>query len=114
MDATLDGFLKAAQEQAERDKKNRMACENCGWFAVRNDEKIGECHRYPPTLDAAAEEEWKHARVSRENVCGEFIHRRTGASFQADPFRQMAVRVARLEEENDRLRAAAVAERDES
>lgn len=103
MDEALDGILKAVQEQAERDKKNRMVCDNCGWFAVRGDEKIGECHRYPPTLDTLADEEWKHARTSRENVCGEFVHRRTGASFQADPYRAMTVRVARLEEEIDRL-----------
>ena len=108
MDEAFDSLLKAAQEQAERDKKNRMACENCGWFAVRGDEKIGECHRYPPTFDMPEGEEWKHASTSRDNVCGEFVHRRTGASFQADPYRAMTVRVARLEEEIERLQRSGI------
>jgi hypothetical protein len=107
MDEALESLKKMAAEQAEQNKKNRMACENCGWFAVRGDEKIGECHRYPPTFDMPEGEEWKHASVSRDNVCGEFVHRRTGASFQADPYRAMTVRVARLEEEIDRLRRVA-------
>ena len=108
MDEAMERILKAAQEQAERDKKGRMACENCGWFAVRGDEKIGECHRYPPTFDMPEGEEWKFASVSRDNVCGEFVHRRTGASFQADPYRAMTVRVARLEEEIERLERSGV------
>lgn len=101
MDEGLERLRKAADEQAERNKKNRMACENCGWFAVRGEEKIGECHRYPPTFDMPEGEEWKFASVSRDNVCGEFVHRRTGA------YGAIAVRLARLEKENDRLRAAA-------
>ena len=108
MDEALESIMKAAKEQAERDKKNRMACENCGWFAVRGDEKIGECHRYPPTFDMPEGEEWKFASVHRDNVCGEFVHRRTGASFQADPYRAMTVRVARLEEEIKRLERSGV------
>lgn len=98
-DEALESLKKAAEEQA----KNRMVCENCGWFAVFNQERLGECHRYPPTFDMPEGEEWKHATTSRQNVCGEFVHRRTGASFQADPYRAMTVRVARLEEEIERL-----------
>jgi len=97
MDEALESLRKAVA-------KDRMACENCGWFAVRGDEKVGECHRYPPTLDMPLGEEWKHASTHRDNVCGEFVHRRTGDSFQADPYRAMTVRIARLEEEIDRLR----------
>ena len=106
MDEALDGLLKVAREQAERDRKNRPACENCGWFAVKGDEPIGECHRYPPSLDTLADEEWKHARTSRQNVCGEFVHKRTGEGFRSDPFRSMRAHVARLEEEIDRLKKA--------
>lgn len=108
MDEAMEQILKAAQEQAERDKKNRKACANCGWFAVRGDEKIGECHRYPPAFDMPEGEEWKFPAVSRDNVCGEFVHRRTGESFQPDPYRAMTVRVARLEEEIQRLERSGI------
>lgn len=103
----MEQMRKAAQEQAEQHKKSRMACANCGWFAVRSDDKIGECHRYPPTVDMPEGHEWKFAMVSRDNVCGEFVHHRTGASFQADPHRAITVRVARLEQEIERLRNGA-------
>lgn len=104
----MDEAFESLKKVAEQEKKNRMACENCGWFAVRGDEKIGECHRYPPTFDMPKGQEWKHACVSRDNVCGEFVHRRTGASFQADPYRAMTVRVARLEEEIERLQRSGI------
>jgi hypothetical protein len=102
--ADLDRFRKMAEEQAEREKKNRMVCENCGWFAARENETVGECHRYPPTLDMPPGDEWQHAKTNRQNVCGEFVHRKTGNSFQPDPYRAIAVRLARAEEELDRLR----------
>ena len=65
-------------ERLNKIAADRMACLNCGWFAAHKDEKIGECHRYPPTFDMPDGEEWKHARTSRDNVCGEFVHKRTG------------------------------------
>lgn len=99
----MDDTLKHLEEQAEQNKRNRMVCENCGWFAAFKDEKVGECHRYPPTVAAIGDEEWKHARTARGNVCGEFVHSRTGASFQPDPYRAMTVRIARLEDEIERL-----------
>lgn len=99
-DENLESLKKAAEEMAA----DRMACSNCGWFAAHKDEKIGECHRYPPTFDMPEGEEWKHARTSRDNVCGEFVHKRTGQSFQPDPYRAIAVRLARVEEDNERLR----------
>lgn len=101
-DETLESFKKIAAERAEE----RTACSNCGWFAAHKDEKVGECHRYPPTFVEMADEEWKHARTSRDNVCGEFVHKRTGMSFQPDPYRAIAVRLARVEEDNERLRRA--------
>lgn len=100
-DENLESLKKAAAETAA----DRMACSNCGWFAAHKDEKIGECHRYPPTFVEMADEEWKHARTSRDNVCGEFVHKRTGQSFQPDPYRAIAVRLARVEEDNERLRS---------
>jgi hypothetical protein len=110
MDEKLDAFLKATEEQAKRDRADRKACENCGWFAVHGDEKIGECHRYPPSFPNMAELEWKHSRTSRDNICGEFVHKRTGDSFQPDPYRAIAVRLARAEDEIDRLRRQGGAE----
>ena len=96
----FEQFKKFAEEQASR----RKVCENCGWFAVRRGDKIGECHRYPPSHATMADDEWKHPQTSRDNVCGEFVHKRTGDSFQSDPYRAVAVRLARAEEELDRLR----------
>lgn len=104
MDEKLDALIKAAEEQATRDKANRKACENCGWFAVRGDDAIGECHRYPPSSPAFPALEWKHSQTSRDNICGEFVHKRTGDGFQLDPYRAVAVRLARAEDEIDRLR----------
>jgi len=97
-------FEKLATKQAEQNKERRMACENCGWFAVRGDENVGECHRYPPTHATVIDDEWKHARTSKDNVCGEFVHRKTGDSFHPDPYRAIAVRLARAEDELERLR----------
>ena len=108
MDEALDALAKAVREQAERDKKNRMCCGNCGWFAVAGEERLGECHRYPPTFDMPEGEEWKHATTSRENVCGEFMNRRTGATFKMDPHAAMQARIAQLEDDIERLRRAAV------
>lgn len=99
-DENLESLKKAAADMSA----DRTVCSNCGWFAAHKDEKIGECHRYPPTFDMPEGEEWKHARTSRDNVCGEFVHRRTGQSFQPDPYRAIAVRLARVEEDNERLR----------
>jgi hypothetical protein len=105
-----DKWIEAAKKFAEEQKRGRKCCENCGWFAVRGDETIGECHRYPPTHATLADDEWKHARTHRENICGEFVHRRTGDSFQPDPYRAVAVRLARAEDEIDRLRRSGGAE----
>jgi hypothetical protein len=99
----FEQLKKFADDQA----KNQKVCENCGWFAVDGDEKIGECHRYPPSFPALPALESKHPRTSRDNVCGEFVHKRTGDSFQPDPYRAVAVRLARAEEELDRLRRGA-------
>lgn len=110
MDEAIETLQKFAAEQAEKEKRDRKCCGNCGWFASKGDEPIGDCHRYPPTLDTVGDDEWKHARTSRDNVCGEFVHNRTGDSFQPDPFRSIAVRLARAEEELDRLRRAAATE----
>ena len=99
----FEQLKKFADDQA----KSRKACENCGWFAVRKEEKTGECHRYPPSHATMADDEWKHPITSRDNICGEFVHKRTGDSFQPDPYRAVAVRLARAEEELDRLKRGA-------
>lgn len=99
----MNESLDAVKRLAEEHEKNRMVCANCGWFAARDGEQIGECHRYPPSHATLADEEWKHARTSRENVCGEFVHRKTGDSFQADPYRALIVRLNRAEEELNRM-----------
>jgi hypothetical protein len=96
------------QKFSEEQARNRKACKNCGWFAVHDDEKIGECHRYPPSHATMADDEWRHPRTSQNNVCGEFVHNRTGDSFQPDPYRAIAVRLARAEEELARLRSRVI------
>jgi hypothetical protein len=95
---------------AEERAKNHKVCKNCGWFAVRKDEKVGECHRYPPSHATMADEEWRHPITSQDNVCGEFVHNRTGDSFQPDPYRAIAVRLARAEDELARLRSRVIHE----
>lgn len=95
-DEALEAIIKASKE-------SRMCCGNCGWFAVSGQDQLGECHRYPPSLDMPEGMEWKHPTTSRENVCGEFMHRRTGATFKMDPNRAMAARIAQLEDEVERL-----------
>lgn len=91
-------------DYAEKQRAEASACRNCGFFAVRGEENVGECWRYPPAEPIIAGEEWARPVIHRDAVCGEFVHKRTGKSFQADPFRQMAGRVAWLEEEIERLR----------
>jgi hypothetical protein len=100
----FDQFQKLAEKHFEEQKKSQKCCRNCGWFASHGEDKIGECRRYPPSFPALAELEWKHPRTSPDNICGEFVHVRTGDSFQSDPYRAVAVRLARAEEELDRLR----------
>jgi len=100
----FEQIKKLADEQG----KSRKVCENCGWFAVDGDEKVGECYRYPPSIPVLGALEWKHPRTSRDSICGEFVHKRTGDSFQPDPYRAVAVRLARAEEELERLRSRVI------
>lgn len=68
----LDDLIEAAAEQAAR----RSECGNCAWFAVAKRADVGECHRYPPEITG------RHAATTRDNVCGEFVHKKTGEGFR--------------------------------
>lgn len=103
-DEVIEKLKRAADELANRERDAAFACRNCGFFAVRGEQKTGECRRYPPSQPIVAGEDWAWPVIHRDDVCGEFVHKRTGKSFQADPYRQMAGRVAWLEDEIERLR----------
>lgn len=97
----LDWLNKMAAREAE----NRPLCRNCAWFASREGEQLGECHRMPPVVPPTVGEQWMFPATNRDNSCGEFRHHRTGESFTQDPQRYLIARVAALEEQIERMRA---------
>lgn len=99
-DEQLEKLVKLAAEQREK----KFLCENCGWFAGSKDD-TGECHRYPPSLrQSPLPGRWEWPKVHCEEVCGEFMHRRTGKKFTRDALEAVTARVAALEEEIQRCR----------
>ena len=116
-DAYLDKFKKLAAAQEERDKRSRICCENCAWFAAENDSRstAGRCLRFPPAACEEDEDEKGLSDAIRGSVpvvcktwlCGEFMHKKTGDTPYQNGERvvgMLRARVAELEDQIDRLR----------
>lgn len=115
-DDVMERLKKYAEQQAEKDKKNRACCRNCAWFAnAAADSKSGRCLRFPPRslvapyIETDAKEDLLERTpfVIGDWVCGEFLHRVTGDTPYADGVRKMSAmgsRICQLEDEIDRLK----------
>jgi hypothetical protein len=120
-DEMMEQLKKYADEQAEKDRKNRSCCRNCAWFSkAAKDSESGRCLRFPPRSLIAPYSETDVEQDLLERtpfvigdwVCGEFMHRLTGDTPYADGVRKLSVmgtRIGQLEDEIDRLKREASA-----
>lgn len=81
----------------ERRERRRPCCKNCAWFGDDT------CFRYPPVRAKGA---WARPAVGENEICGEFMHRTTGDTFQGRDHRLSSLRalVGELEDKIDRMK----------
>lgn len=77
-----DGPIELMKKMADQVAEHRYECRNCAWFAVLRDRDIGECHRNPPAVSKLPVLGDSFPTVSAWNLCGEFVHKKTGVGFR--------------------------------
>lgn len=100
----MNDFEKLLEQQREANERRRICCDNCCWYAaVVEGGASGKCFRYPPVR---AKGNWDFPAVSKDFLCGEFQHKKTGETMRGEvaKYGMLRARVAELEDRIDRMR----------